>query len=283
MRVGLLEEPEAAWVEAAAEVDQDVVEGRLHDLDDPLEVLEGDPEVGLGTGGRRQHVEPGAVGREVGSRQLGIGQRCIVTGESGDVVARHEVQVGGDLPELEVEVDQQDARRGEHPVRRLRGRARLRPGAPGQEHRGVDGERRGADSALRAEERDDLTGSGMGSEVGGDPTGSDEERGDPAGQLGRLEATGDHVIGAGLQERDAGLDVMSRRDDEDRGDAALGGDSERGDGAGSGKPFGHDQVDRVLAHRGDRIGRGRHRRDLVAGVGKRLLELGTELLGRGRR
>ena len=248
-----------------------------------LEVLEGDPEVGLRPGGGGQHVEPGAVGREVRSRQLGIGQRWIVTGESGDVVARHEVQVGGDLPELEVEVDQQDARRREHPVRRLRGRARLRPGAPGQEHRGVDGERRGADSALRAEERDDLTGSGMGAEVGGDPTGSDEERRDPAGQLGRLEATGDHVIGPGLQERDAGLDVVSRRDDEDRRDPAFGGGSERGDGAGCGKPFGHDQVDRVLAHRGDRIGRGRHRGDLVAGVGKRLLELGAELLGRGRR
>jgi hypothetical protein len=58
MRIGLLEEPEAARVEPAAQIDQDVVEGRLHDLDDLLEVLQGHPEVGLRTGGCREHIEP---------------------------------------------------------------------------------------------------------------------------------------------------------------------------------------------------------------------------------
>ena len=72
------------------------------------------------------------------------------------------------------------------------------------------------------EERDDLTGAGLGAAVGGDPTGSDQERLDPRRQLGRREAGGDHVIGASLQERDAGLDVVSRRDDEDRRDPAFG-------------------------------------------------------------
>jgi hypothetical protein len=55
--VRLLQQPERSWIEAAAEVDHDVIEARAQDLDDPLQVLDRHPEVGLGSRRCREHRE----------------------------------------------------------------------------------------------------------------------------------------------------------------------------------------------------------------------------------
>ena len=89
----------------------------------------------------------------------------------------------------------------------------------------------------------------------------------------RAQATDDDVVGAGLEERDSCLDIVSRCDDQDRCDVTLRRSPRGGDRAGCREALGDDEIDGLSAHRGDGIGRRRDRCGAVPGVGQRRLEL----------
>ena len=184
--IRLLEQPQRPRVEPPAEVDDDVVEPRPEQLDDALEVVERHAEVGLRADRGREDDEARGVARQVRARQLGIGERLLVGREAGDVVARRQVEVRRHLAELQVEVDEQHARR-RHGMS-VPGRAcRCRSAAARKQDGRVHRQRRGADAALRAEEGDQLGAARAGAGLRSHLAGADEVGHDATLELAVLE------------------------------------------------------------------------------------------------
>ena len=178
--------------------------------------------------------------------------------------------MGGDLPELEIEVDEDDARADD-----------VRPGpATGQQRGAVHGQGGGADAALGREEGDHGARSG-GGRTGSDRAGADEKRVHPRLELAAGESALDDVVGAGLEEGDPGLDVARRRNHQDRDGLVGARRAERSDGARSGQPLGDHEVDVALGERLDRLGRVGHLADILVGGGQRAAQRAAECFIRG--
>ncbi len=178
--------------------------------------------------------------------------------------------MGGHLPELEVEVDQQHP--GPGPAAVI---------AAGEQDCRIDGQGRDPHPALRREDRHDLAGGqAAASAFGSDAAGADEQRLDPGLELAAGEAGGDDVVRPRFQERDASLHVASRRDDEHRRrDGCRGPDA--ADGPRDRQPLCHHQVERGVAQGSHRVGGRRHAGGRVAGVAELGLQLVTQLVARG--
>ena len=105
---------------------------------------------------------------------------------------------------------------------------------------------------------------------------ADELRHHAALELAVGEAADDHVVRPGLEEGDLRLDVVGRRDDEDRRDPIGAGSAQRGNRTGGGEALGNDQVELASAHGGDGIGRRANRGGRVSDVGEGGFELGAQ-------
>ncbi len=271
MRLGLLEHGESTGVEAVAQVDDDMVERRPQHGEGTIDVIDGDPRVDVGVRRCGEHPHARGVLGEVAARQLGIPEGLVVIGQHADVIPRRQVEVRGHLAELQVQIHQQRARAGVW--------SRCRATA-GEEHGGVHGQGRGADAALRGEEGGDLAGCRPTLGQGPQASEADEERLHASLELTRRELGAHHVVGAGLEERDAGLDVPGRSHDEHRRRARIGGGVEGANRAGDREALGHDEVDRSVTEGGHCRRRRRHGRDPIAGSRQRLLHPIAQRLGR---
>src|SRR5439155_5540263 len=89
-------------------IDDHVVEPRPQQRHDPLELLDPYPCLCVRDGRCGEDRYTRAVDGQVAGGDLGIVERRFVGGKPRDVEARDQVEVGCDLPELEVEVHEQD-------------------------------------------------------------------------------------------------------------------------------------------------------------------------------
>ena len=206
-RLGGLEDPEHALVEDRAGVDDDRVIPLEQRAEDVLDMVGRDELRGLGRLRCGQDVETAVVADRVGAQQFRLAEGGLVAHDIGDGELRLEVQVRGHATELEVEVDEDD------PVGlALRG-----------DDGDVRGDRRRADSALRAVHRDGPSRAGKRQAVRrhdrrevARALEAQQECLDPGLDLAGIERARDDVVCAGLEEADPLLDVVGRRDAQDR-------------------------------------------------------------------
>ena len=175
--------------------------------------------------------------------------------------------MGRHLAELKIQVDQQHARRRQSDIPGPWSAGGRRSSAR-QQDGGVHREGGRPDSALRAEEGNDLRVAGVRWRVRLDLARANELRHHAALELAVGEAADDHVVRPGLEEGDLGLHVVGRRDDEDRRDPIGAGGAQRGNGSGSGEALGNDEVELASAHGGHGIGRRADRGGRVSDVGE---------------
>ena len=145
-------------------------------------------------------MQPRAVLHGVPSQQLRRLQRGGVAHDVRKRLLRLDVELRGDAPELQVEVDQDDT---------------VGPLAGGHE-RDVGRDHRRPDPALRAEHRDDAAWRGHDHAVAwrrgrrdvAGPLEAQQQRLDPGFELACVDRLRDDVVRAGLEEPDALLDLV---------------------------------------------------------------------------